>query len=506
MPTVTKNISLDRLEAELDANDDVVKRVEVKNDPPKVIIARKPSVQVLIDGAPQMRGVPGTKLQRVINTRSIILFDEDKKLYFLRVQDWWLQSKGLEDSWKYAKKLSDDMKKAEEYIVSQNIGQDPEGAKTKQQPSLKESGKNGDVPDVYVVYGPTELIETTGDPKFTPIPGTGLEFAANTSGNIFRLGTDYYILVSGRWFKSPTLDGPWTFVDSQAMPADFAKIPADSPKSTVLASVPGTPESKEAVIANSIPQTATITRSEAKLRVQYDGDAKFAPVEGTPLSYATNTSAAVIKVSESSYYSVEAGVWFQASSAQGPWTVADSVPSEIYDIPPSSPLYYVTYVKVYSATPEVVYVGYTPGYYGTVVSSSTTTVVYGTGWYYPPYIGPTVWYGWPYTYGVGAGFTYSTGSGWSFGFGYGYGHYPWYLPVVGTDGLLRLLLVSLLRLGRVGRCRRCECLRCLGQHRLLAHRRSLGKSLHRELWSRHSWRLLQHPNRQEHRRRSRLQY
>jgi len=434
LPTVTKNISLDRLEAELDANDDVVKRVEVKNDPPKVIIARKPSVQVLIDGAPQMRGVPGTKLQRVINTRSIILFDEDKKLYFLRVQDWWLQSKELEDSWKYAKKLPDDMKKAEEYIVSQNIGQDPEGAKTKQQPSLKESGKNGDVPDVYVVYGPTELIETTGDPKFTPIPGTGLEFAANTSGNIFRLGTDYYILVSGRWFKSPKLDGPWTFVDSQVMPADFAKIPADSPKSTVLASVPGTPESKEAVIANSIPQTATITRSEAKLTVQYDGDAKFAPVEGTPLSYATNTSAAVIKVSESSYYSVEAGVWFQASSAQGPWTVADSVPSEIYDIPPSSPLYYVTYVKVYSATPEVVYVGYTPGYYGTVLSSSTTTVVYGTGWYYPPYIGPTVWYGWPYTYGVGAGFTYSTGSGWSFGFGYGYGHYPWYYPWWGPMG------------------------------------------------------------------------
>ena len=434
LPTVTKNISLDRLEAELDANDDVVKRVEVKNDPPKVIIARKPSVQVLIDGAPQMRGVPGTKLQRVINTRSIILFDEDKKLYFLRVQDWWLQSKELEDSWKYAKKLPDDMKKAEEYIVSQNIGQDPEGAKTKQQPSLKESGKNGDVPDVYVVYGPTELIETTGDPKFTPIPGTGLEFAANTSGNIFRLGTDYYILVSGRWFKSPKLDGPWTFVDSQAMPADFAKIPADSPKSTVLASVPGTPESKEALIANSIPQTATITRSEAKLTVQYDGDAKFAPVEGTPLNYATNTSAAVIKVSESSYYSVKAGVWFQASSAQGPWTVADSVPSEIYDIPPSSPLYYVTYVKVYSATPEVVYVGYTPGYYGTVVSSSTTTVVYGTGWYYPPYIGPTVWYGWPYTYGVGAGFTYSTGSGWSFGFGYGYGHYPWYYPWWGPMG------------------------------------------------------------------------
>ena len=62
----------------------------------------------------------------------------------------------------------------------------------------------------------------------------------------------------------------------------------------------------------------------------------------------------------------------------------DSVPDVIYTIPPSSPLYYVTYAKVYGSTPEVVYLGYTPGYYGTVVSKDTTTVVYGTGYYYPP--------------------------------------------------------------------------------------------------------------------------
>src|SRR5439155_27077899 len=89
------------------------------------------------------------------------------------------------------------------------------------------------------------------------------------------------------------------------------------------------------------------------------------------------------------------------------WLVADAVPAQIYDIPPSSPLYNVTYVKVYNSTPDVVHVGYTPGYYGTVVSANTMTVVYGTGWYYPPYISPIAWYGWPYTYGVGAGFTYS---------------------------------------------------------------------------------------------------
>ena len=433
LPGATKVISLDRLESELEADDELVKGVEVKNDPPKLIITSKPSLQVLIDGKPQMRDVSGTKLQRVINTRSIILFESDKERYFLRVQDWWFEAKELDGPWEYAKKLPDDMKKAEEFIVSQNQAQDPEGEKTKEQPSLKESGKKGAIPAVYVVYGPAELIETKGDPEYKTIPDTGLEFVANTTGNIFRLSSEYYILISGRWFKGATLSGPWTFVNAAELPSDFAKIPQDSPKATVLASVPGTAQAKEALIANSIPQTATITRSEAKVTVKYDGAAAFEPIPDTSMSYAKNTSAAVIKVSEESYYCVEAGVWFQARSPEGPWVVADTVPAEIYNIPPSSPLYYVTYVKVYGATPEVVYVGYTPGYYGTVVSAETKTVVYGTGWHYPPYIG-AVWHGWPYTYGVGAGFTYSENTGWSFGFGYGYGYYPWYYPWWGPTG------------------------------------------------------------------------
>jgi hypothetical protein len=434
LPGATKTISLDRLEAELEEDNELVKGVDVQNDPPKVIIASKPSLQVLIDGMPQMREVPGTKLLRVINTRSIILYETDKQLYFLRVQDWWLQAKVLEGPWQYAKKLPDDMKKAEEFIVSQNQVQNPEGEEIKQQPSLKEAGKKAEIPTVYVVFEPAELIETKGEPQYDFIKGSGLEYVVNTTGNIFRLGGEYYILISGRWFKGAGLQGPWTFVSTTEMPADFAKIPKDNPKATVLASIPGTPEAKEALIANSIPQTATITRSEAKLTVQYDGEAKFEPIQGTTLSYAKNTSAAVIKLSDDKYYCVEAGVWFTARSPQGPWIVADTVPAQIYDIPPNSPLYYVTYVKAFSSTPEVVYVGYTPGYYGTVVSASTMTVVYGTGWYYPPYISSTAWYGWPYTYGVGAGFTFSEDTGWSVGFGYGYGYYPWYYPWWGPMG------------------------------------------------------------------------
>jgi len=426
LPGSTRTISLDRLEPELMAAGEAVKTVDVKNNPPQVIVASKPSLLVLIDGVPQLREVPETQLQRAINTRAILLFDTGKQTYYLRVKEWWLEAPKLEGPWTSARRLSDDMKKAEEYIVARTPDQGPEGQGAKQQSAPKQPGQVAETPVVDVVLGPTELIETKGEPQYKPIPGTGLEYAENTNANLFRLAGQYYLLISGRWFKCASLDGAWTFVNGKDLPPDFARIPADNPKGTVLASVPGTSASEEALIANSIPQTATITRTEAKITVQYDGEAAFAPIEGTSMQYAKNTSAAVIKVSAGNYYAVEAGVWFRASTPQGPWLIVDSVPAEIYTIPPSSPLHYVTYVKVYGSTPDVVYVGYTPGYYGTVVSASTTTVVYGTGWYYPPYIGSTVWYGWPYTYGVGAGFTYTTSSGWSFGFGYGYAYYPYY--------------------------------------------------------------------------------
>src|SRR5262249_52867346 len=100
-PGGTKTISLDRLEAMVDTDDETLKSVEVKNDPPKIIFSAKAALLVLIDGIAQLSDVPGTKLQRVINTRAVLLYETDKKTYYLRVEDWWLQSKQPEGPWEY---------------------------------------------------------------------------------------------------------------------------------------------------------------------------------------------------------------------------------------------------------------------------------------------------------------------------------------------------------------------------------------------------------------------
>ena len=231
------------------------------------------------------------------------------------------------------------------------------------------------------------------------------------------------MLISGRWFKSPSLDrGPWQFVSARELPADFAKIPPDNPRANALVSVPGTPEAQEALIANSIPQTAEVTPGPAEVNLLYDGAAdgapQFEPVEGVPdLQYAANASLPVIEAAPDSFYCVQNGIWLVAPTAAGPWAVATAVPPAIYSIPVSCPVHYVTYCRIYGFTQQAVYVGYTPGYLGTVVSADGV-VVYGTGYWYRPRIG-RAWIAQPCTYGFSAGFACGTDTGFAFGFAEG---------------------------------------------------------------------------------------
>ena len=415
-------IALDRLLADMAINHAATNSAtyEVKNDPPHVFFSTRPAILVLIDGNPVLRPIENTRLARIINTRVLMLRDETAGKFYLRVMDGWLESQSVSGPWAIAGQTSGDLMKALERAAAGKQVDLLDGSKTGTK-SLAEAILKNTVPTIFVSTQPAELLQTQGDPQAASIEGTELIYVVNTENDIFvhTPSQEHYILLSGRWFKAQSMLGPWHYVAGEKLPADFAKIPIAHKKAAVLVSVPGTPQAKEALIANNIPQTATITRSAASLSVSFDGTPQFRAIENTTLTYAVNASIPVIRVNSQSYYAVHNGVWFVATAPVGPWVVSTSVPTVIYTIPVSSPLHYVTYVRIYGSTPEVVYVGYTPGYYGTVVTSSSV-VVYGTGWYYPPYVG-AYWYGWPYTYGYGAAFTWGVTTGWGLAYTYGYG-------------------------------------------------------------------------------------
>ena len=408
-------MSLDRFSESIEhlqGEGDIVE--DFDNTPPEIYYETSPAVLVFIDGDPILKEVENSTFKYVLNSPFFLVLNDSDKKYYLKGGAWWYSSEEIEKGWK------------------------PIDAAPKSVVELAEQAFQGDAndvdslsldldapPKIIISTKPAELIQTDGEPKFEPVTGTELLFLTNSEIDIIMdiTSQQYYIMISGRWYKSKSLDsGDWEYVAPNSLPDDFEKIPKDSDISDVLYSVPGTQESKDALLDNSIPQTAEIDRKTATVEIQYDGNPKFTKIESTSISYAENADKTVLLISKK-YYAVDNAVWFVSSKATGPWEVCVEVPEEVQDIPPESPVYNVKYVYVYDHTPDVVYVGYTPGYYGSYAYYGT--VIYGTGYWYRPWYA-TYYYPRPVTYGFGVHYNPWTGWGYSVGVSYGWVTFGWH--------------------------------------------------------------------------------
>jgi hypothetical protein len=373
--------------------------IPVKNDPPAIFYSDKPASLVVFDGEPVTAPVGQTGLSAAVNTNWDVFTDG---------KDWYLLNNGL---WMAAPASSGPYALVNKLPAAfSKIPADQNFAAVRRAIPPAHS-KPPVVPVVFVSTTPAEIIVTQGAPAFVPVTGTTLQSVKNTTSTLFFQPSsgDFFLLVSGRWFSSHGLNGPWTFATDH-LPPDFALIPPQSPQAAVLPSVPDTSEAQLAVLQAQVPKQATLKKDAAKVTVVYAGQPAFKPIPGTPMMYAVNTSFEVIETG-GHYYVCYQGAWFEGATPNGPWVLAASVPQVIYTIPPSSPLYNVTYVKVYAATPTAVTYGYTAGYMMGFVSAGI--VVYGTGYYYPPVLipGPVpVYYSYPYTYAGNVWYNTSNGA------------------------------------------------------------------------------------------------
>jgi hypothetical protein len=420
----SKAISLDRLTADLGINQAKAagEKRPLDNTPPKIIVSTVPAVLVIVAGEPAYRPQKDTDLERLINTSAIVLKDAAGSLYF-HLFDGWMEAASLEGPWKVAdprEGVRHNLDQALKEILAAKNGDPMTGGSESDPKAPKPSLRKTPIPEVHMETTPADLIVVNGQPNYEPIPGTALLFVTNTTGRVFKDidNQKAYVLIAGRWFSAPDTSGPWVYVPHGSLPPDFAKIPDDSPMENVKASVPGTRQAEAAMVAAGIPQTATVKRSTPIKPITFDGEPRFKPIADTTLEYVVNASTPIIKSGPDAFWACQGGVWFSSTAVKGPWIVAAWVPPAIYTIPPSSPLYSLTFVEVYGSTPSVVYVGYTPGYMGSIVYDGV--VVYGTGYVYTPWVG-TVWYGPPVTYGYGVNLAYTPYTGWAFAFGIGCG-------------------------------------------------------------------------------------
>ena len=413
LPKGGVTVALNQLQASYAVNQklEALQAQPVENAVPAILFTDTLTILVPVAGEPVLKSIEGASdFQRVMNTRALMLRDSGG-VFHLQAAGTWYETKALNGTWLVTPQPSAALQAAAKAAAKTGT---PD-------PLLSHDGKAiTPPPAILVSTGPTELIQTNGQPQMLPVTGTSLLTMSNADHAVFMdpASNTFYVLISGRWFKGPALTGPWAYVANNALPADFAKISPTDAKANALVSVAGTPQAKEAAIAATIPQTSTVKRT-ATTSVTYQGAPQFVEISGTPLKYAVNTPLPVIQVAPNNYYVVSNGVWFAAPAATGPWLVATSVPEVIYTIPVASPVHYVTYVRVYGVQPDVVVAGYTPGYMGVYVAPGGT-VVYGTGYACNGYVGATWWYGCPTTYGYGAGFALGAATGFGFGFAAGW--------------------------------------------------------------------------------------
>jgi hypothetical protein len=171
---------------------------ELKNTPPKIIIKYTPAVLILIDGVPKLEEIENSTLERVINTPYVIL--KYKSTYYLASDTMWFEAWSITGPWTEARSLPKDVQQVDDQLKKQ---QQEQGV------SAPEDQSDDDrVPEMVVSIEPAELIFIDGKPEFTPLGESEIMVVSNTDSDVvFEIASqNYYVLLSGRWYRSKDLD------------------------------------------------------------------------------------------------------------------------------------------------------------------------------------------------------------------------------------------------------------------------------------------------------------
>jgi hypothetical protein len=192
---------------------------------PRIFVSTKPAEIIVTDGAPSLKPVEGTGLQRVVNTSSVLFFDPAQSSFYVQLSGRWFSAPGLAGPWQYATdKLPPD------FALIPPDG--PDAAVLGSVPGTvqaQEAVLKAQTPTTATIGRATAKLTVvySGPPHFEPIPGTTILAAVNTNAQVLKIGEAYYACDSGVWFVSRAPTGPWALADS--IPQVIHSIPPSSP-------------------------------------------------------------------------------------------------------------------------------------------------------------------------------------------------------------------------------------------------------------------------------------
>lgn len=198
--------------------------------PPKVYVSDQPAEIILTEGKPQLIPISGTTLMYVSNTESDLFYHVGAKSFYLLTAGRWFAASSLDGLWGDASdSLPQDFSAIPPAHSKGHVLASVPGTAAADEAVILAS-----IPQTATVDRASTTIEVAyeGEPEFRPIPGTGeLEFAINTSYDVFTTEGAYYCCHKGVWFRAAAGRGPWLVCDK--VPDSIYTIPAESPKYNV---------------------------------------------------------------------------------------------------------------------------------------------------------------------------------------------------------------------------------------------------------------------------------
>ncbi len=177
LPSVAGAISLDAIVATLNQNQQENKISQgISNKPPIVIFRTQPSMLVLMDGEPKVQLNKDLNVDVVVNTPFTIIKNTDGRYYLYGSKHWYASSAAI-GPYEYTNG-----------VVPDNIHNIENQINSKSQNNAADNSKSSNtnvIPGIIVSSTPAELIQSNGEPNFTPIQGTNLLYVSNSDNDIF---------------------------------------------------------------------------------------------------------------------------------------------------------------------------------------------------------------------------------------------------------------------------------------------------------------------------------
>jgi len=202
---------------------------EPAKEAPVTFVITEPAEIILTKGDPSFTPIRGTQLMRVTNSDSPLFLDAPGKQYYFLVAGRWFRAENLDGPWTSASK-----------DLPANFAMIPDGdpaAYVKSSVAGTQDARDAvmlaSIPNTTSVDLAQAKLEVTysGEPKFTAIEGTSLNYAVNASETVLLVDAGYYCCSQGVWFNSSGPVGPWLLCSN--VPPAIYTIPASHPTHNV---------------------------------------------------------------------------------------------------------------------------------------------------------------------------------------------------------------------------------------------------------------------------------